>query len=205
MNVWDERRGISLSHHRKALALDNTEKHREKSTWRNSMLRIESAGAQVTAKTCILGVGWGCVHWVRRPITGPLYQTRMIDDERGAVGGVRIGGGNRSTRRKATTVPFCPSHIPHDLTWAATRAAVVGSRRLTAWATARPILQVTPFDYWLDFVVFLSISKRISVNYSCFLVSLTIVSKLRNYDSIEWEDGYEWCIKKLLEGSHHGV
>jgi hypothetical protein len=28
--------------------------------------------------------------------------------------------------------------IPHDLTWARTRAASVGSRRLTAWAMARP-------------------------------------------------------------------
>jgi hypothetical protein len=30
-------------------------------------------------------------------------------------------------------------HIPHDLTWARTRAAAVGTRRLTAWAMARPI------------------------------------------------------------------
>jgi hypothetical protein len=30
-------------------------------------------------------------------------------------------------------------HNPHDLTWARTRAAAVGSRRLTAWAMARPL------------------------------------------------------------------
>jgi hypothetical protein len=32
------------------------------------------------------------------------------------------------------TVPFCPPQIPHDLTWARIRAAVVGSRRLAAQA-----------------------------------------------------------------------
>jgi hypothetical protein len=55
-----------------------------------------------------------------------LYQPWMIDDECGAVGGVRIGRGNRSTRRKPATVPLCPQQIPHDLTWARTRAPEVG-------------------------------------------------------------------------------
>jgi hypothetical protein len=35
-------------------------------------------------------------------------------------------------------VPLCPPQIPHDLTWDRTRAASVGSQRLTAWAMARP-------------------------------------------------------------------
>jgi hypothetical protein len=60
------------------------------------------------------------------------------DNECGAVDGMRIGKGNRSTRRKPTPVPLRPPQIQHDLTWARTRAAVVGSRRLTAWAMARP-------------------------------------------------------------------
>jgi hypothetical protein len=55
-----------------------------------------------------------------------------------AVGGIRIGRGNRSTRIKPAPVPLCPLHIPHDLTWDRTRAAAVGSQRLTAWAMARP-------------------------------------------------------------------
>jgi hypothetical protein len=45
---------------------------------------------------------------------------------------MRIGRGNRSTRRKTAPVPLCPPQIPHDLTLARTRAATVGSRRLTA-------------------------------------------------------------------------
>jgi hypothetical protein len=44
----------------------------------------------------------------------------------------------------------CPSatlspQIPHDLTWARTRSAEVGSRRLTAWAVARPIRDLSGF------------------------------------------------------------
>jgi hypothetical protein len=54
------------------------------------------------------------------------------DDERGAVDGIQIGRGNRITRRKPAPVPLCPPRIPHDLTWAGTRAAAVGCRRLTA-------------------------------------------------------------------------
>jgi hypothetical protein len=63
---------------------------------------------------------------------GLLYQPWMIDDDYGAVGGMRIGRGNRITRRKPAPVPLCPPQIPHDLIWDRTRAAAVGSQRLTA-------------------------------------------------------------------------
>jgi hypothetical protein len=36
------------------------------------------------------------------------------DDECGAIGGIRIGRGNRSTRKKLTPLPLCPQQIP---TW----------------------------------------------------------------------------------------
>jgi hypothetical protein len=49
-----------------------------------------------------------------------------------AVGGMRIGRGSRSTRRKPAPVPICSPQIPHVLTWAITQAAALGSRRLTA-------------------------------------------------------------------------
>jgi hypothetical protein len=62
-----------------------------------------------------------------RLLTGLLYQLRMIDDRCGAFGGMRIGKGNRSTRRKSAPVPLCPQQIPHDLTWAGTRGAAIGS------------------------------------------------------------------------------
>jgi hypothetical protein len=57
----------------------------------------------------------------------------MTDDEGGAVGGMKIGRGNRSTGRKPASVLLCPPQIPRDLAWARTRAAAVGSRRLTAF------------------------------------------------------------------------
>jgi hypothetical protein len=73
---------------------------------------------------------------------GLLYQPRMIDDY-GTVGGMRIGRGNRSTRRKPAPVPLCPPQIPHYLIWDRTRAAAVGSQRLTDWAMARPNFYLT--------------------------------------------------------------
>jgi hypothetical protein len=41
----------------------------------------------------------------------------MIDeDDCGAIGGMKIGRGNRSTRRKPAPAPLCPPQIPHDQT-----------------------------------------------------------------------------------------
>jgi hypothetical protein len=66
----------------------------------------------------LLGVGWDWVHLVRRPLIALLYQPRMIDnDECRAVGGMMIGRGNRSTRRKPAQSPLRPPQIPRDLTW----------------------------------------------------------------------------------------
>jgi hypothetical protein len=52
------------------------------------------------------------------------------------IGGMMIGRENRSTRRKAAPVMLCPPQTPH-VAWTRTRAAEVGSQRLTASATAR--------------------------------------------------------------------
>jgi hypothetical protein len=71
--------------------------------------------------------------------TGLLYQPQMIDDgDCGAIGGMKIGRGNRSTRRKPVPMPLCPLQIPHAQIRARTWVAAVGSRRLTARAMARP-------------------------------------------------------------------
>jgi hypothetical protein len=58
-------------------------------------------------------------------------------------GGMKIGRGNRSTRRKPAPGPLCPPQIPLYHTGDRTRAAAVGSQRLTAWAMARPREGVT--------------------------------------------------------------
>jgi hypothetical protein len=45
----------------------------------------------------------------------------MIDEgDCGAIGGMKIGRGNRSTRRKPALVPLCPPQIRHDQTRAQT-------------------------------------------------------------------------------------
>jgi hypothetical protein len=67
------------------------------------------------------------VHLVLRPL---LVYFEVI-------GGTEIGRGNRSTCRKAAPVSLCPPQIPHNLTRAQTKAAAVGSRRVTVWAMAR--------------------------------------------------------------------
>jgi hypothetical protein len=80
-------------------------------------------------------MGWDWFHLVLRPLFGLLYQPQMIhvyDDDCGTIGGMRIGRGNPAP------VSLWPSQIPHELIRARTRAAAVGSRRLTAWAVARP-------------------------------------------------------------------
>jgi hypothetical protein len=53
------------------------------------------------------------------------------DYDDGEIGGMMTGRGNRSTRRKPAPVPVCPPQIPHAAR-TRTRAAAVGSQRLTA-------------------------------------------------------------------------
>jgi hypothetical protein len=53
--------------------------------------------------------------------SGLLYKPQMIDeDDCGAIGGMKIGRGNRSTQSKPAPVPLCPLQIPHDQTRART-------------------------------------------------------------------------------------
>jgi hypothetical protein len=50
----------------------------------------------------------------------------MIDGgDCGVIGGMKIGRGNRSTRRKPDPAPFCPPQIPLDQTRARTRCPYV--------------------------------------------------------------------------------
>jgi hypothetical protein len=47
--------------------------------------------------------------------SGLLYQPQMIGDGVWReIGGMEIGRGNRSTRRKPAPAPFCPPQIQHD-------------------------------------------------------------------------------------------
>jgi hypothetical protein len=79
------------------------------------------------------------VHLVRLLLFGLLYQPQMMDDGRGAVGGMS-GKGNRTARREPAPVPHCPPQIPHDLTCARTQVVAAVTLVLTACATTRPYI-----------------------------------------------------------------
>jgi hypothetical protein len=53
---------------------------------------------------------------ILRPLFGLLYQPWMTDDDCGAICGMLIGRGNRSTRRKPSPAPLFVYHKPH-MTW----------------------------------------------------------------------------------------
>jgi hypothetical protein len=67
------------------------------------------------------------------------------DCEDGEFGGIKIGRGNRSTRRKPAPAPLCPPQFPLDQRRARTWAAAVWNQRLTAWDMARPWFTLTVF------------------------------------------------------------
>jgi hypothetical protein len=53
--------------------------------------------------------------------SGLLYKRQMIDEgDCGAIAGMKIGRGDRSTRRKPAPAPLGPPQIPHDQTQART-------------------------------------------------------------------------------------
>jgi hypothetical protein len=92
----------------------------------------------------------------RRGGGSPVRSTRhsgnwlayCIDYDDGEFGGMKIGRENWSTRRKPIPAPLCPPQIPLDQTRDRTRAAAVGSQRLTAWAMARPREYHENESYW---------------------------------------------------------
>jgi hypothetical protein len=80
----------------------------------------------------VFSVGWsGTKPSITEAIYWPQYQPWMMMT--GTVGGM-IDSGNQSTQRKRAPLLFFPPQIPHDLT----RAAAVGSQRLTIRAMTWP-------------------------------------------------------------------
>jgi hypothetical protein len=68
-------------------------------------------------------LGTAATNWPIVPAPG--------DYDDGEIGGMVIGRRNRSTRGKPAPVPLCPPQTPHAVR-TRTRAATVGSQRLTA-------------------------------------------------------------------------
>jgi hypothetical protein len=83
-------------------------------------------------ETFLLLVGWDYVPCIAAT-SGLLYQPQMTrEGDCGAIAGMKIGRGNRSTRRKPAPTALCPPQIPLYQTRDRTRAAAMGSQRLTA-------------------------------------------------------------------------
>jgi hypothetical protein len=77
--------------------LERTEVNREK--YQDFYIFISGGETEFT---------WYCGHRL-------LHQPLMIDNgDCGTNGGMKIGRGNRSTRRKPTPAPLCPLQTPHD-------------------------------------------------------------------------------------------
>jgi hypothetical protein len=136
----------------------------------------------------LFGLEWNRVHcyWGNYwPIVSAQHDNDDDDDECGAVG-VMISRGHWSSRRKYASVPLCPQQIQHNLSWARTRAAALGNRRLTARATLRPnwitairVIWDTVSICW-DSVVSIPLKGR---DYNDALVSLLAFS-------LEWTDRF---------------
>jgi hypothetical protein len=94
---------------------------------------------------------------LRRPLIGLLCQLRR-KDENGAVGEIRIGRWNRSTRRKPSSVPLCAPQISHGIACDRTWSVAVGSRRPTTWAMYGPVFCITDVSipvFLIEFLYFL--------------------------------------------------
>jgi hypothetical protein len=88
--------------------------------------------------------------------TGLLYQPQMIDDgDCGEICGIKIGKGNRSTRRKPAPAPLCPPQIQHDQTRARTpgrRGGKPATNRLSYGAAIIGRYWFNYFRFWRFFV-----------------------------------------------------
>jgi hypothetical protein len=74
-------------------------------------------------ESILVPLGTTATQWPIVPASG--------DYDDGEFGGMKIGRGNRSTRRKPAPAPLCPTTNPTCQTWARTRAAAVELPLLT--------------------------------------------------------------------------
>jgi hypothetical protein len=96
------------------------------------------------------------------------------EDDCGEHDGMKIGRGIWSSRRKPAPAPLLSitkSHVPTRV-W--TRAAAVGSRRLTAWAMARPSFQLTAISYFQKAVLVTSVIGLAFLSHGSLLMEITL-------------------------------
>jgi hypothetical protein len=108
-----------------------------------------------------------------------------------------IGRGNRSTLRKPAPVPLCPTQTPHAAR-TRTRAAAVGSQRLTVWATARPLIHLVQSIIKHTFYFKMSLITKFKIH----------EISLKSYFSFEYCNmfrPYETIIRQLLLDRNQGT
>jgi hypothetical protein len=89
-----------------------------------SGIRTRDPGFRASEDSACLGpLGTSATEWPIAPAPG--------DYDDGEIGGMKIGRGNRSTRRKPAPAPLCPPQIPLDQTRVWTWTTAVRSQRLT--------------------------------------------------------------------------
>jgi hypothetical protein len=88
----------------------------------------------------------------------------MIDkDDCGATGGMKIGRGNLSSRRKPAPAPLCPPQIPHDETRARTPGRRGGKPATNRLSYGAAIQCVTGCYDWVVRLLFLYSVDTLSV------------------------------------------
>jgi hypothetical protein len=82
----------------------------------------------------LIRIVWGGVHTGTTLHVGYFWPIIPApgDCEGEEFGGMKIGRGNRSNRRKPIPAPLCSPQMPIDQTRTRTRAAALGSQRFTA-------------------------------------------------------------------------
>jgi hypothetical protein len=93
------------------------------------------------------------------------------DCEDGEFNGMKIGRGNRSTRRNPPPTPLCPPQIPLDQTRSRTRPTAVGTQRLTAWTMERP---KNCYCIIIHYVHLLHVSIQLDHHQGIFFVKFTV-------------------------------
>jgi hypothetical protein len=119
------------------------------------------------------------------------------DYDGGEIGGM-IGRGNRSTWRKPDSVPLCPPQTPHAAR-TRTRAAAVGSQRLTA-ELRHGLVLVFILVFVFPLVVLSVLYPRIyAAWYSLYgkLIRLTLWLTVATSGQNDWRVACHWFIRGL--------
>jgi hypothetical protein len=121
----------------------------------------------------LLLVGWDQVPCTAAT-SGLLYQPQMIGEgDCGAIGGMKIGRRNRSTRRKPVPAPLCPPQIPLDQTPGSNPGRRGGKPATNRLSYGAAIIQQLHLYLWNSPLLFISttnVTTFVTTDAFCALV-----------------------------------